>query len=173
MSYSRWDLSSSAHTMLQWRNFPAPGWPGSIASPSRSFRDNKYSRTSSLACCLRLFVTNRLHLRRILRLSFRHRHPQLCTSWQKNICVVKEFRQKAASHVVSLLRTAWCLSPHTAIDNGMIPFAAYAAAETPSVFQCAGHSRREISTPSNTWDHASQTPYLDRFSRFCGAHEHD
>jgi len=69
--------------------------------------------------------------------------------------VVKQSGQKAALHVMPLLRTEWSLLLHAIIDKWIIPFAAYTTAETPNAFQLARQPPKlplpmGISTISNT-----------------------
>jgi len=71
---------------------------------------------------------------------------------------------------------------HAVIDDYMIPFAAYTAAETPNACQLAEQPQNctflwGISSPSNIWflgpTKSSAKRHLDLFSHFCTEHPCD
>jgi len=89
--------------------------------------------------------------------------------------VVNEFWRRAVSHVVSVLRIEWSISLHAVIDAGMIPFAAYIAAETASVFQRednpeqSSHRESRLHFIHGISCRRKSAPHLDRFdSLFAG-----
>jgi len=103
-----------------------------------------------------------------------------CNKWSKNLNEKLHRRWR----IIHGDNVTWCrpvrstaVGCHAVIEDWMIPFTAYTAAETPNAFQWARRfpniapSRGGISTHL-THGSLGQPPkrHLDRFSRFCRAH---